>query len=291
MISNGWIIEIRTDFLTTIFKFFPFFASSYFYITIIAIGYWLNPSRLLFRSLGFLIPCSTIMNCLLKNLFKIPRPDISLHLTSVFDPFGFPSGDVQVATVFWIAIFLDFKNNYFRYLCLLPIIIISFSRIYLGVHSIYDVIGGLVFGCCILYIWIKYLEQKLFVEPFRRSYKNFLLLFTIITLLYIIISQSLPWPPMVPMSIGALIGFGISLRWIGNQAPMLQKKVNIPTALISLTILIIIEKSMPMLKFNKFAFFCSIIVKYSILVSGIFVLIPGLISNYTMLKNQYKNKK
>ncbi|MFK7973611.1 MAG: hypothetical protein AB8B66_01925 [Rickettsiaceae bacterium] len=68
MMDYSWVVEIRTDFLTTIFKFFPFFASDYFYITVIALGYWLSPSTLLFRSLGFLIPFSTLINCLLKNL-------------------------------------------------------------------------------------------------------------------------------------------------------------------------------------------------------------------------------
>ncbi|WP_375358897.1 phosphatase PAP2 family protein [Candidatus Tisiphia endosymbiont of Neophilaenus lineatus] len=53
---------------------------------------------------------------------------------------GFPSGDIQVATTFWLAIFLSLKNSPFKYLCLLPIIGIGLSRVYLGVHSIYDVI-------------------------------------------------------------------------------------------------------------------------------------------------------
>ncbi|WP_341751326.1 phosphatase PAP2 family protein [Candidatus Tisiphia endosymbiont of Piscicola geometra] len=281
MIDSSWIVEIRTDFLTTIFKLFPFFASDYFYITITALGYWLNPSALLFRSLGFLIPFCTLLNCLLKNLFKISRPDISLHLISVYDPFGFPSGDVQVATTFWLAIFLSLKNSPFKYLCLLPIIGIGLSRVYLGVHSIYDVIGGLIFGFCVLHIWKTYLERALLVEVFQHSCKKFWFLLAIIIPLYTIVSQSLPWPPMIPMAIGALIGFGLSLRWIANQAVGLQHKISIPTALISLAILIGIAKFIPTVKINIFIFYCSIILKYSFLVFGIFVLIPSTISKIT----------
>jgi hypothetical protein len=86
---------------------------------------------------------------------------------------------------------------------------------------------------------------------------------------------------MIPMAIGALIGFGLSLRWIENQAVGLQHKISIPTALISLAILIGIAKFIPTLKINIFIFYCSIILKYSVLVFGIFVLIPSTISKIT----------
>ncbi len=44
-INPEWILNFRSEMLTSWFKIFPFFASDYFYITIIAIAYWLNPRR------------------------------------------------------------------------------------------------------------------------------------------------------------------------------------------------------------------------------------------------------
>jgi membrane-associated phospholipid phosphatase len=282
MFDSSWILSVRTDFLTDIFKLFPFFASVYFYIAIIALGYWLNPSKLLFRSLAFLVPFSALLNCLLKNLFRIPRPDISLHLVPVFDPFGFPSGDVQVATVFWGTIFISSKNSELKYLFLLPIVGIAISRVYLGVHSIYDVIGGLFFGFCVLYTWKKYIEEKLITKGFPSSYKKFWVLFLIIVLLYMVLSIGVKWPSMVPMSIGALIGFGLSLNWI--DANILRHKMSVLMALISLIAIIVMAKFFPVIRSNQLLFFCSLIVEYAVIIFGVLILIPSIVFKVSKLR-------
>ncbi len=67
--------------------------------------------------------------------------------------FGFPSGDVQVAAIFWLSLFLNMKESRWRYLWFLPIIVIGLSRVYLGVHSIYDVFFGLFFAIITIIIW------------------------------------------------------------------------------------------------------------------------------------------
>ena len=288
-IGHNWILAFRTDFLTSIFMLAPFLAKDYFYIIIIAGGYWLRPSSLLFRSLGFLVPFSTLLNCLLKNLFRIPHPDISIHLSPIHDSFGFPSGDVQVAVIFWFAIFLNLKSNYYKYLCLLPVIIITMSRIYLGVHSVYDVIGGWIFGFWILYIWEKYLKRELLVRFFQYNYKKFWILVVIVISLYSLISKGLKWPPMVPMSIGCLIGFGLSLPWISDKVNITKYKLTMPMVLICLAIVIAIAKAWPVIRTNEFLFPSNIILKYAALVFGILVLIPSSVIKFAENKKYYRH--
>jgi hypothetical protein len=272
ILEHRWVLAFRTDFLTAIFKLFPFLASDYFYIAVIAIGYWLNPSSLMFRSLGFLVPFATLINCLLKNIFRISRPDGSLHLVPVLDYFGFPSGDVQVAVVFWIIIFLNLKSMKWRYLCLLPVIGIAISRVYLGVHSIYDVIGGFGFGSCTIYVWRKYLEIELSLDHPSNEYKKLWGLSAITILLYLLASQGLYKPHVVAVAIGALIGFCASLPSLGKQTKM--QSMHFFTAIICLVIVVAIVKLAPIIKINEWSIFFSLALKYSIVVFSIFVLIP-----------------
>jgi hypothetical protein len=278
MINNSWILAIRTDNLTTLFKFMPFFASDYFYITIIAVGYWLNPARRLFKYLGFLVSFSTLFNCLLKNAFHIPRPDPSLYLISISDQsFGFPSGDVQVATVFWTMILLNLKNNFLRSLCIIPIITIGLSRIYLGVHSIYDVTGGLIFGLTIVYIWQKHGEEYLLTPTHARSQRRFWKVFFFTVLAYVVFSQGITWAHVVPVSIGSFIGFGLSLKWMNEQSDLARYKMTIWQAALSMILLIVLVKVIPVIQTNMAILFLCLMLKYVIIVFGIFSFVPQIV--------------
>ena len=113
MTLQDTIISFRNPELTFLFKIFPFFASEPFYIGVIALGYWLALNASVFWRLGFLIPFSTVVNGILKNVFLLERPDTSLHLVHVIDKsLGFPSGDVHVATVLWELLLYYFQSTF-----------------------------------------------------------------------------------------------------------------------------------------------------------------------------------
>jgi hypothetical protein len=265
--SNEWILEYRTDYLTAIFKYFPLLASESFYMGVIALGYWRKPSSRLFKSLAFLVPFSTLLNCLFKNLFQIEPPDLALHLIPVHDPFGFPSGDVQVALTFWGYLFISLSPDYrlSRYLCFIPILGIAMSRIYLGVHSFYDVLAALMIGAVILYVWNRSVEV---------THKKYWLLLALTTTLYATISIGLKWPPMVFMSLGALIGFGVSFKWILNID--FGNKIDRLSAALCLFMVILLSTIFPILKTNDWTVYCSLVLKFLVITVSIYYLIPTL---------------
>ena len=277
-IDPQWILSYRTDFLTMFFKSFPMIFSEYFYLCLIALGYWINLKKNLFPALGFLVPFSIFTNCLLKNIFQIPRPDEELHLVPINDAFGFPSGDTQLATIFWLAFFFNLTNSRWRYLFLLPIIGVATSRIYLGVHSIIDVIAGFVTGIFILWICYPRVVNSLQTSKDKPLYKEFFLLISVVGL-YIFISQDLEWPPIALISIGAMTGFVVSLPWLRSasiQNDGLFPQNNTIHLTFGLIALLIIIKFTPVIKTDQLYFYATMLVKYITIMFSIFVLLPGL---------------
>jgi len=159
-----WILAYRTDFLTEFFLLFPHLVSASFFIFVIAIGYW-GFNRDFYRDLGVMICLSTLVNVFLKMFFKIPRPDI-LALINVSDPLGFPSGDVMVATVFWLMLAFNYHRFWLWGLSIIMIILVMCSRMYLGVHSYYDVSAGAGLGMILTWLYFSlkakpYMSSKL----------------------------------------------------------------------------------------------------------------------------------
>lgn len=63
---------------------------------------------------------------------------------------GFPSGHSSIAIAFWGALAFLFKKRWVTFLCASLMLLIPFSRLYLGVHFLADVIGGVLLGGIIL---------------------------------------------------------------------------------------------------------------------------------------------
>jgi hypothetical protein len=171
------------------------------------------------------------------------------------------------------------KNYTTRYLCLLPIVGISLSRVYLGVHSVYDVLGGLVFGFLTIYLWkLKFVYNDSMIGN-KNIYKIFGVIILVIIGAYSYISMNLQWQPMVPMSIGALVGFLLSLPWIINKSIIVSQQhsiIDMAHILALLIILIAFVKFIPIIKTNNLLFNISISFKYAFVVFCIFVLFPKL---------------
>lgn len=95
----------------------------------------------------------TLIVDVLKDLFNRQRPDVVPHLVEVSSP-SFPSGHAASAA----AVYLTFGailvrtassaavRRYVIAIAVLLALMIGASRVYLGVHYISDVIGGLSFG-------------------------------------------------------------------------------------------------------------------------------------------------
>ena len=134
-----------------------------FYYLVIAPLFWVVDRR---RAgiLFLLILASGLLNTEAKLLFHTPRPDP--HLARVLDlrPYrsgsnAFPSGHAQNAVVFWMYLSWWVGRRWFSGLALTMVVLICFSRLYLGVHFPIDIIGGLVIGSATIALLPPVLER------------------------------------------------------------------------------------------------------------------------------------
>lgn len=241
--DNQWIEHIRNPWLTQFFLWTPYLAHSALYFGWIGINHW-RSSNYYFYKLGMLVCLATMMTYILKYIIQIPRPE-NYHLILVSDPFGFPSGDVLVATAFWWSLSKHYKKTSVAILSFTIVLLIMLARVYLGVHTLVDTLGGGFIGFMLAKVWWKY-QSKL------KNYPYFLYLWITSTcLLSVLIVKGFNFtlPFSLLIAIGASIG--LVLGRILNDTYKINKRhfnhVQIIMHLIMLCILIQFFTSRPLL--------------------------------------------
>jgi len=98
---------------------------------------------------------SDFINVLLKDLIQQPRPfDLNPGVKlSQADGYGMPSGHAQLAVTAWGAIAVRVRKTWFWIVAIIIILLIGFSRVYLGVHFPTDVLAGWIIGAILLVIY------------------------------------------------------------------------------------------------------------------------------------------
>ncbi|MFC1760215.1 phosphatase PAP2 family protein, partial [Candidatus Neomarinimicrobiota bacterium] len=67
--------------------------------------------------------------------------------------FSFPSGHAQGSTTLWLMLALLIRKKWINYLTAIMIILVSLSRLYLGVHYPIDILGGVLIGMGIVLVY------------------------------------------------------------------------------------------------------------------------------------------
>lgn len=154
---EGWGYEViealqrgRTPAFDGLAGVLSFLGDEPFYLILIPVLYW-GVDRALALRLTVLLMVSTWVNGALKGLLDLPRPspdrvDVLVH----YDSGGVPSGHAQNALVVWGFLVSRRPVPMGLAAAALLVMLISMSRIYLGVHFPHDLVAGWLLGGLLL---------------------------------------------------------------------------------------------------------------------------------------------
>lgn len=154
------------NFKTVILKIITSLASTRFFVILSVLLLIILKNRESIALVVFLA-LNGIINEILKRLFKRERPNINRLV--VEKGYSYPSGHTMSATCFYgLMMFLVaiseltiyFKIGIILFLVLL-VLVIGFSRIYLGVHYFSDVVAGVLMGTFFTILYVQLVQGML----------------------------------------------------------------------------------------------------------------------------------
>lgn len=109
----------------------------------------------------------------IKGIFALPDTQIlnTFRLQEAFKPgsLGFPSGHVSLTTALWGGSATVFNNRLIKILTPFAMVLMAFSRVYLGKHFIGDVVGGAIVGLISIVVFAYFLKSSLRQDFFKKE--------------------------------------------------------------------------------------------------------------------------
>lgn len=158
-----WVQSFRNSGLDVFFSIVTEFGDETVFIIITSLLYWSVNKDFGYR-FAMVFLGSVVLNDVLKTLIARPRPFNLDSVESVTEPtegYSLPSGHAQNSTIqAWIlGERFGSLTRYVRPGLVLFVLLVSFSRIYLGQHYLSDVIVGIGVAS-LYYLGIRYLQPR-----------------------------------------------------------------------------------------------------------------------------------
>lgn len=212
-----FIQQARGSISDIFFIFLNFFDSDFFEIGLVTFV-WLGFSAKWGKRLGFLLCVNGLINYIAKQIFGLPRPfhfDSSLALVNA-SQYGFPSGGAQLSFLLGCLLLYYGKGSFIKLFAVFYILLISFSRLFLGVHFPIDIIGGWTLASIVFYVFARSCDA---IEKFIQEHPQASLFMTLI--ISLVLTLFIPYFRVIYFTgFASVFATGIYLNARFGQGPM-----------------------------------------------------------------------
>lgn len=159
------IASIRTPFLNFVMQGATAIGQEMVFIVIAMFMVWCLDKKWGYRFLAIFM-VGSLLNQILKAVFLIPRPwiidpefEIVESARAEATGFSFPSAHTQNVTMTFGAIAMWLKKRWVYIAAVVISLLVAFSRMYLGVHTLLDTVVGLLVGLLVLIVMDILMER------------------------------------------------------------------------------------------------------------------------------------
>ncbi len=160
-----WLQGIRNDFLDVVLYHVSEVVTSPLIYLFVAVLYWCFAKKAALM-IALNLSAGSMINQTLKNIFCIYRPwlrnpDLKPVRAAMVSATGysFPSGHTQLAATEFLSIAIwQKKRKWVVALCIVMTLFVMFTRNYLGVHTVPDVIASLLIACFVVAVMPRVLD-------------------------------------------------------------------------------------------------------------------------------------
>jgi len=183
------IEEIRTPFLDSLIGLLTRLGEETIGIVLLCLIFWCISKKIGYvMGVAFFLSGLTVQG--MKICFRIERPWV---IDPAFEPvpgakeyatgYSFPSGHTQSAAAFYGSLGAQVKQKYWKAILFAIPVIVAFSRIYLGVHTLLDVAVSLIITFLLIWLTVRVFSND--DESFKRTLfiSSAIILYTLIVVL------------------------------------------------------------------------------------------------------------
>ena len=270
---------MRNDFLNTLFEFITVFGEETLLVFLI-VTLWFAFDKKFAQKLLFVTMASMSVNGVIKNIAQVPRPFASGEVTCVRPEtatgYSFPSGHTQNFTTWTSLTAMQLKKKWFTALVTILILLVAFSRVFLGAHYPSDVVVSVVIGTAFGTIGSIVYDKT---ENKQKLYIGMTLILTPFAVLFMFDAE--PLFEDFYKFYGMVAGIGVAVSFEEKHAPIgydVSRWKKLLRIVIGIAVAFIVKEGVKVLKITDVVQLSFVIdaVRYFLLVFAVMGLCPVL---------------